>query len=398
MNRTFDVIVVGGGIIGSAVTYYLSKEGFQVGLLDRGDLASGTSSACDGNVLAIDKMPGFDSQLTYKSQQLLSGLQDELGYDFEYRQPGSTLAVEDEDQDVAAREWTRRQAEAGLPVRYIEGAEVHEDEPMIAPDIVGLVECKSDSSLYPMGLVFGFTLAAKNLGARICQFTEVQSILKGSSGELKGVDTTDGQYYAPRVVICAGVWTPAVAAMAGVCVPITPRKGHILVTESTFRIGRRKVMEFGYLMAKFGGQKRRVEPDMEKYGVALVFEPTMQGNYLMGSSREFVGFDTTCDARVMTLIARRSVRFYPVMKDLRVIRSYAGLRPFTPDHLPIISEVSSVKGLYIAAGHEGDGIGLGPITGKIVSEMLAGKDTSVDMAPLSLDRFDSAGGQSSQGL
>ncbi|NPV70376.1 MAG: FAD-binding oxidoreductase [Firmicutes bacterium] len=399
MSKAFDVIVVGGGVIGSSVTYYLSKEGFQVALFDRGDLASGTSSACDGNVLATDKMPGFDSQMTYKSQQLLAGLQDELAYDFEYRQPGSTLAVEDEGQAIVARDWTRRQREAGLPMRYIEGGEVHEDEPMIAPDIIGLVECKSDSSLYPMGLVYGFTLAAQRLGAEVHQFSEVRSILKDSTGAVKGVEASDGTYHAPRVVISAGVWTPAVAATAGVNVPIKPRKGHILVTESTFRIGRRKVMEFGYLMAKFGGkEKRRVEPDMEKYGVALVFEPTMQGNYLIGSSREFVGFDTTCNESVLALLARRAVRFYPAMEDLHIVRSYAGLRPYTPDHLPIISPANGVSGLYVAAGHEGDGIGLAPITGKIVAEMLADRDTSMDLNPLRLDRFDQVDRGPHQGL
>jgi sarcosine oxidase subunit beta len=109
---------------------------------------------------------------------------------------------------------------------------------------------------------------------------------------------------------------------------------------------------------------------------------------LIGSSREFVGFDTRSNLHVLKLMAKRALRFFPAIKNINVIRSYVGLRPWTPDHLSIVSPVSSVPGLYIAAGHEGDGIGLAPITGKVVSEMIVGKPTTVPIEPLRLDRFD----------
>lgn len=387
MNKSSDVIVVGGGVIGSSVAYYLSKEGFQVTVLERGDIASGTSSACDGNILVVDKQPGFDSQLGYASQKLYRTLQDELGYDLEYRQLGSTLAVENHEQEVMARDWVRRLGEAGIPMRYIEADEVHEYEPNVAPDIIGLVECGSDASLNPMAVVFGFAQAAKRNGAVIRPFAEVKRLLKDhNSGEILGVETSEGTVLAPRVVLAAGVWTPPLAATAGVEVPIIPRKGHILVAERTFQVGTRKMQEFGYLMAKFGG-KRDVDPEIEKYGVAMVFEPTPHGNFLIGSSREFVGFDTSCNREVLRFMAKRAIRFFPCIRNVNVIRSYAGLRPYTPDHLPIISEVPSVPGLYIAAGHEGDGIGLAPITGVLISQMLTGKETSVPVTPLSIERF-----------
>jgi len=388
MSRAHDVIVVGGGVIGSAVAYYLSKKGVDVLLCERGDVANGTSSSCDGNVLAIDKMPGFDSQITFESQKLYDRLETELGHDFEYRRLGSTLAVEDEEQAVTARDWVRRQREAGLPMRYLEGQEVRDDEPELARDIIGLVECASDSSLNPMAVVFGFVLAAQRYGTTVKRFTEVRSVVTGTRGEATGIDTSEGSFAAPRVIICAGVWTPALAETVGVKVPITPRKGQILVAERTKTIGRRKLMEFGYLMAKFGGAaKRKVEPDMEKYGIALVFEPTPHGNFLIGSSREFVGFDTVCSNRVNTLLARRAIRFYPAIKDVKVIRSYAGLRPYTDDHLPVVSEAPGVPGLYVAAGHEGDGIGLAPVTGLLMSQMVTGEQPVMPAEPLRLDRF-----------
>lgn len=389
MSRGADVIVVGGGVIGSATAYYLAKEGLDVCLVDRGDVGSGTSSACDGNVLATDKEPGFDSQMTLKSQLLFRDLQDELGYDFEYRQRGSTLAIEDEEQEMVGRDWVSRQVAAGLPMRYVEREEVHDLEPMIADDIIGLVECASDLSLNPMALVFAFVRAAERLGARIVRFREVKGILRDVKGAVRGVDTADGPLAAKTAVLAAGVWSPFIAKTVGLDLPVIPRKGAILVSERTFEVGRRKVMEFGYLMTKFGGGcARRVEPEMDRYGIALVFEPTPHGNFLIGSSREFVGFDRTCTSEVLALMARRAIRFFPIIKDIKVIRSYAGLRPYTPDHLPIVSPVDGVPGLYVATGHEGDGIGLSPITGKVISEMITGKPTSIPVEPLRLDRFE----------
>jgi sarcosine oxidase subunit beta len=127
---------------------------------------------------------------------------------------------------------------------------------------------------------------------------------------------------------------------------------------------------------------------MDRYGIAMVFEPTEHGNFLIGSSREFAGFNRRCNHHVLELMARRALRFFPTIRNIHIIRSYAGLRPHTPDHLPIVSAVPAVPGLYIAAGHEGDGIGLAPITGKLISEMIVGEPTSIATEPLKLHRFD----------
>ena len=146
-------------------------------------------------------------------------------------------------------------------------------------------------------------------------------------------------------------------------------------------------MEFGYLISKFGGQ-RKVDPLTEKYGVALVFEPTESQNFLIGSSRQFVGYDTSVDMEVVRCIARRALRFFPAIGDFHTIRFYCGLRPWTPDHLPIVSPVEDLPGFYIAAGHEGDGISLAAVTGKLMAEMICGQsETMISTEPLRFDRF-----------
>jgi glycine/D-amino acid oxidase-like deaminating enzyme len=180
-------------------------------------------------------------------------------------------------------------------------------------------------------------------------------------------------------------------------IPVKPRQGQMLVSERTFPVARRKVMEFGYMMAKFegGNYARNVTSEMEKFGVALVFEPTEAQNFLIGSSRRFVGADTSCDVRVLRAMAQRAIRFFPAIKDINVIRSYAGLRPYTPDHLPIISK-TQVGGFYVAAGHEGDGIGLSLITGKLVTQMICGDPLAINVDPLKLSRFQKEGRASSR--
>jgi sarcosine oxidase subunit beta len=160
----------------------------------------------------------------------------------------------------------------------------------------------------------------------------------------------------------------------------------LVVSTKGPRFGDVKVMEFGYLMAKFG--RERVAPaDVDRYGVALVYEPTRAGNFILGSSREFVGFDTTPDPDVLRAIVRRALRFYPAMAEATVLRGFAGLRPWTPDHLPVVGWVPSVPGLLVAAGHEGDGIGLAAVTGKLVADLVLEQPPPLAMSPLAVDRF-----------
>ena len=136
-----------------------------------------------------------------------------------------------------------------------------------------------------------------------------------------------------------------------------------------------------------GNYKRNIRPELEKLGIAFVFEPTLSNNFLIGSSRAFVGFDTDVSIEVIQGLAERAIRFFPVMKDIHVIRAYAGLRPYVEDHMPIISKVDEVPGFYIAAGHEGDGIGLSPLTGKLISQMIIGEETILPIDTLSINRF-----------
>src|SRR5699024_1006974 len=145
-------------------------------------------------------------------------------------------------------------------------------------------------------------------------------------------------------------------------------KGHILVGSRQEPVMMRNVMEFGYLMNKFG-RERIADERTAEHGVALVLEPTESQNILLGSSRQFVGYDSSMDIQVVQTIARRALRYLPRMDGFKIICSFTGFRPFTEDHLPIVSEVEEMPGFYIAAGHEGDRISLATVTGKLIEDI-----------------------------
>ena len=380
-----DIVVIGGGIIGAAIAYYGAKAGLEITVLEKNELASGTSSRCDGNILAIDKDPGFDSQMSLKSQQLVHELSKELEQPFEYRNPGSILVCENDEEMEAAHKWVQQQKGAGLDFRMLDRSDLKNESKYFADDLYGGLECKTDSTVNPYMFTFSMFHRAQELGAMVHIRTEVTNVAKNPSGQF-AIETTNGKFTANKVVNACGVWAPFIGEMLEVTIPIKPRKGQLIVASRQQPIGLRKVMEFGYLISKFGGI-RQVDPITEKYGVALVFEPTESQNFLIGSSREFSGFNTTVNHEVTKYIARRAVRFYPKIADMTVIRTYAGLRPWTEDHLPIISHVEEVPGFYIAAGHEGDGISLAAVTGKLIEEMLSEKQTCIPVQPLRHDRF-----------
>ncbi|PEM53377.1 NAD(P)/FAD-dependent oxidoreductase [Bacillus wiedmannii] len=383
--RHCDVLIIGGGIIGCSIAYYTSKYGRDVTIIEKGEFVSGTSSRCDGNILAIDKDPGFDSQMSLVSQRLVTDLSEELEHSFEYRAPGSILVCESDEEMEAALQWVSRQKEAGLPFRMLDRQDIRAESPFFADDLLGGLECATDSTVNPYLLAFSLLAESKKFGTKVFNHTEVKEMKRDIDGSFI-VETTNGTFTAKQVVNAAGVWAPKIGEMLDVNIPIEPRKGHIIVASRQQHVGCRKVMEFGYLISKFGG-KRKVDALTEKYGVALVFEPTESQNFLIGSSREFVGFHTRINNEVIKCIANRAIRFYPKMADMMVIRSYAGLRPWTEDHLPIISRVEHIPNYFIAAGHEGDGISLAAVTGKVIEELLNEKETIIPIEPLRLSRF-----------
>ena len=382
-NHT-EVAIIGGGIVGCAIAYYVAKSGIDCMLIEKNDIASGTSSRCDGNITIVDKDPGFDSLMSWKSQELTIDLSHELDLPFEYRALGSLLVCENDREMQAAKEWVDIQTAAGLKFKLLDREDLRQESPYFADDIPGGLECETDSLINPYLFCYSLIDKAKQYGLKLQTQAEVVNITKN---DVFTIETTNGTFTAKKVVNAAGVWAPFIGKMLDLDIPIIPRKGHIMVGARQKPVMMRNVMEFGYLMNKFG-RERIVDERTEKHGVALVFEPTESQNFLLGSSRQFVGYDGRIDINVVETMARRAMRFYPKLNDFTIIRTYTGFRPWTSDHLPIVSEVDEIPGFFIAAGHEGDGISLATVTGKLIDELIRGvSETIIPTTPLRFDRF-----------
>ena len=384
-RQTAEVVVIGGGAVGTAVACYLAMAGLDVALVERGEFAWGSSRRCDGHVVTYDTPPGAYSQFCKRGQDLFHHMSDVLPVDFGFCPEGLGLLVDDEADLDTVRATYEGKKQEGIDVTFWERSELRHHEPHVGDAVLACLNFNGDSKLNPMRLCFGLAQHAKAHGAKLLQQTLVTGI-RLDKGQVCAVETDKGVLHTNRVVLAAGVWTPTLAYMAGVRVPIRPRQGHILVTEKVRGLVGKNYAEYGYLLAKGGKTRTNVTPEMEQHGVAFVLEPSHAGTILLGSSRRYVGMDITPHPSVMRAIAQRARHFYPALANTRLIRCYAGVRPCTPDAKPIISP-THVRGLLIASGHEGNGIGLSLITGLIVSQMLQRQPLEMDISYMSLDRF-----------
>jgi sarcosine oxidase subunit beta len=369
MSKSADVIIVGGGVIGTAVAYYAAKAGKQVTLLDRGDIAGGTSGACDGFIILQSKNPGPHLELALQSAAMYRTLSAELDYDLEYVPCGGMVVAETEKQAELMRALIIKQQAAGLSVELLPIKEARESEPLLAEDLWGAAYCREDAQVNPIRVAQGFAKAARRLGAQVRSGVEVNGLII-ESGRVCGVRTNEGELRADYVVNAAGVWSPELVAPYGINLPIKPRRGQILVTEPLPSMLRHVILCACYLIAKYHPEELDSTDRQHRLGVGLAVEQTAHGGLLIGSTREFAGFDRRTTLAGIEAVARHARRILPALATVNVIRTFAGLRPHTPDGLPILGPLAGLPGLIMAAGHEGDGIALAPVTGKLIAEYL----------------------------
>ncbi|MEV0970493.1 NAD(P)/FAD-dependent oxidoreductase [Microtetraspora glauca] len=382
-----DVVVIGAGMVGAACAYYAAREGLTVTLVDRGSVAGGTTGSGEGNVLVSDKEPGPELDLAMLSCRLWTELASEAREvgGFEYEPKGGLVVAENDEVLRALTELAGHQGGSGVVARPVAADELADHEPHLAPGFAGGILYPQDAQVQPM-------LAAARLvrrwpGVTLRTGTEVTGILM-EGGRVTGVRTATGDIPAGAVVNAGGTWGGEIAALAGVELPILPRRGFILVTEPltggpsggpSGPLVRHKVYTAAYVT--------NVASDSEGLETSAVVEATQAGTVLIGASRERVGFDRTVSLPVLARLARQAVALFPALADVRAIRAYCGFRPYCPDHLPVIGADPRVPGLYHACGHEGAGIGLAPVTGLLVAQLITGAEPELDPEPFSPGRF-----------
>jgi len=382
MPDTYDVAIVGAGIVGACCAFFSVRRGMSVIVLDRGGLVAGTTGSGEGNILISDKRPGPELDLAVLStrlwRELAAELSDEFG-DFELEEKGG-LVVAGADGDLAALlELAAGQSAAGVRHVAVDAAGLPDLEPHINRDLAGGVYYPGDLQVQPAGAVAAILAAARTAGARLSLHEPVLGADVDADERVIRVETPHQHIRARQVVNAAGPWAANVPGLAGFTMPVSPRRGYILVTEPVGELVRHKVYTANYV--------DQVASDDAGMRVATVVEGTPAGTILIGSTRDRVGFNRAIELDALRSLASGAVRLFPVLRDVRVIRAYHGFRPFSPDHLPLIGADPTVPGLFHAHGHEGAGIGLAPATGYLIAELLAGDQPSVGLAPFDPARF-----------
>jgi D-hydroxyproline dehydrogenase subunit beta len=369
-----DVVVVGAGIVGVCTAWELERRGAAVTLLDRGEVSGGTTGLGEGNVLCGDKDAGPELDLAVLGRAVFDDLEAELGAEAGIRRKGALVVHAGAATWAAEPARVERLAAAGVEAALLRPDEARAREPELTGAILGATWVPDDLQVAPRAI-------ARALAARLRDVrtgAEVQAIERGGVRLAGG-----GRVAADAVVLAAGPWSAPLAAGAGLRLPLEPRKGQLVrlaLPRPDERFLRTKVIDASYLASVASAGAGRE--------LATVVETTMEGDVLVGASRERCGFDPAVDEGLSRELRARAERLVPALAAARIRDAWVGFRPWLPDGLPAIGPAG--EGLWVATGHEGAGVCLGPITGRVVARALTGEAPGVDLGPFDPVRFTGA--------
>lgn len=307
-----DVVVIGGGVIGASCAYYLAKHKIKVVLLEKRDPASGSSGACGGTIFLQTKSPGPNLNLALASAKRFRHLHEELAADIEYRNPGGMIIIETGAERDALVRLVEQQQCAGLDVALLDASQARELEPALSPAILGATFSTMDAQVNPWHLTFAFIKAAQRHGARVYTGVRVTGI-ETASQLIEAVETDKGRISTNTVVNAAGAFAARIGALCDLNIPIKPRRGQLVVVEATMPLIARCMLSAQYIAAKFN-------PELARRGGGVSIEPTAHGSFVLGSTREFVGFDSRVTRAGIQHIARNVTSILPVLKGRNIIK------------------------------------------------------------------------------
>lgn len=334
MTGPFDVAVVGGGLVGSAVAWGLGRAGARVVVLDEGDDAIRASRGNFGLVWVQGKGDGMPEYAAWTRNSatcwpdLAATIADEEGVDVGLRQPGGIEPFLDEaERDAAELEIRRMHNQPGVganDARILDADEVRELEPALGPEVIGGAFCPHDGHVSPLLLLRGLHAGLARRGVDYRLDHRVERLARSGSGY--SVETARGTVHAGRVVLAAGLGNGRLGPMVGLDVPTAPDRGHILVTE-------------------------RLAPLLSHPMTRL--RQTEEGTVMIGASSDRVGFDTGLNFATVARLAARARRVLPAIGRARIVRSWAALRIMSPDGFPIYAESATCPGAFVVTCHSG---------------------------------------------
>lgn len=371
MKKSAEVVIIGGGISGVSIAYNLAKKGVKdIVLIEKGFLASGSTGRCGAGMRSQWGTP-MNCILARESINFYENINEELGYerDCEFKQGGYLLLATTDKEVNQFKKNIEIQNSLNIPSRLITTEEAKEIVPYLNTDgIIAGAFCQKDGHANPFQVVQAFADAAKRLGVEINTFTEVKGI-KVEKGKIIGVETNKGDISTSMVVNAAGGYAQVIAEMCGIKIPNYAERHQILVTEPVNPILGPMVMSFS---------------------LNIYIQQTPHGSIIAGYGDldEPRSFRTDSSWEFAEVMAKKITDLLPLLKDLRVVRQWAGLYELTPDRQPIMGGHPDVEGYYMATGFSGHGFMLGPVTGRLMAEYILGEETFIDISKLDAGRFE----------
>ena len=369
INKT-DVLIVGGGVIGCATAYYLSKKGAAVTVLEKAQIGEGGSSRNGGGVRQSGRDPRELPLAMYGIEHLWPTLSEELGMDVEYYKKGNLRLAKTEKHLEILQGLTDRAVAKGLGVRMIDAAEVKVINPYLSDEVIGASWCPTDGHANPMLTTLAYYRKARELGAKFITGETVKTIKK-VKGKARRVATDFAEYEADTIIVAAGFESNELLGSVGVHVPMNRVLLEALVTEAQPKMFEQML---GTAEADFYGHQ------------------STHGSFVFGGSSGIDAYTSDYDTPItqgMTApsICRGIMRYFPDLADAKIVRTWAGWIDECADHIPVISKVDEVPGLIVACGFSGHGFGISPIVGTLLAEMAMDEPLTLDLSELRYDRF-----------
>jgi glycine oxidase len=365
--RSSDVVVIGAGVVGLSVARALAGAGRSVQVVERRRVGAEASSAAAGMLApqgeAEPEWPLLDLALRARDHHLalVPALESETGLSIELSRRGAIHVALDADEEASLQQRGEWQRARGLTAVPLSAAELRDAEPNLSPDVRAGLLFPGDHWLDNVRLTRALAASALARGVGLVTGRPVTELVL-ESGRIAGVRAGGEVFAAPIVVNAGGAWA---GLLAGDPRPprVEPVRGQMMALDMTLPPLKHVIVSgHGYLV------------------------PRMDGRLLVGSTSEKVGFDKSVTAGGLRTLLGAAVRLVPVLADVRIAQTWAGLRPGTPDGLPVIGP-GAVPGLVHAAGLYRNGILLGPLVGEIVADQILGRPSTVDLAPFALSRF-----------
>lgn len=366
--KSFDVIVVGAGSVGTPAALSLAEAGLRVLVLDRApSVGQGSNKRAIGGLRATHSDPA-KIRLCLRSLEIFATWRDRYGDDIEWFKGGYSYVAYRPEEERTLKELLVVQKASGLNIDWLDAPALLEVLPDLNRDgLIGGTFSPDDGNASPLLAVHAFYARAKALGAEF-RFNEVVTGLVTAGGRAVGVRTDRDEYAAPVVVNAAGPWGAEVAAMAGLNVPVRPDSHEGAVTEAVARFLGPMVVD--------------IRPVAGSANYYFYQHATGQVIFCITPSPSLWGMDIRETSSFLPMVARRMVDLIPRLKNLRVRRTWRGLYPMTPDGFPIVGRARELEGYLLAVGMCGQGFMLGPGLGELIARMVRGQETADDRQTL----------------